>query len=315
VGHRAEGASVPRRPRTRWNDAAARHTPPQPSPEGRENEPPGPPRTREGERVAAATSKPTHDPGPVRRDERRPGGIERTTVPGLLRGAAASRGNPAERPIRSRGRRRGMAAVLHFRRPGPRRAARSSPATDRWRRPMAVEVPRRMTEDEFFVWQERQEDRYEFVDGLPVRPVRMMAGASRRHDQIVVSILLALGNRLRGGPCRPFTADTAVRTVAGKLRRPDVGVGMRPSRRPLLRRRPAPPRGGGALAFDARNRHVPQAGGVQGAARPRRNPARRAERAAGRFSGRAGPTGAGRSAPSRTWRERSSCRASASFCP
>ena len=86
---------------------------------------------------------------------------------------------------------------------------------------MNVQALRRMTEDEFFAWGERQEDRYEFVDGIPVR---MMSGASRRHDQIVVNVLLSLGNQLRGGPCRPFTADTAVATLAGRLRRPDVGV-------------------------------------------------------------------------------------------
>lgn len=89
---------------------------------------------------------------------------------------------------------------------------------------MAVEAPRRMTEAEFFAWQERQDDRYEFVDGFPVRQTRMMSGASRRHDQIVVNLVAELRNQLRGGPCRPFTADTGVRTEGGRLRRPDVGV-------------------------------------------------------------------------------------------
>jgi Uma2 family endonuclease len=87
--------------------------------------------------------------------------------------------------------------------------------------PVAIETLRRMTEDEFFAWQERQDNRCEFVDGFPVQ---MMSGASRRHDQIVVNILAELRSQLRGGPCRPFTADTAVRTAAGRLRRPDVGV-------------------------------------------------------------------------------------------
>jgi Uma2 family endonuclease len=85
---------------------------------------------------------------------------------------------------------------------------------------MAADALPRMTEDAFFAWQERQGGRYEFVDGLPIE----RSGADRRHDQIVVNTLVELGNRLRGGPCRPFTADTAVRTVSGRLRRPDVGV-------------------------------------------------------------------------------------------
>ena len=78
-----------------------------------------------------------------------------------------------------------------------------------------------MTVDDYYAWGELQDERYEYVDGYPVR---MMSGASRRHDQIVVNLLLALGARLRGGPCRPFTADTAVKTEPRRRRRPDAGV-------------------------------------------------------------------------------------------
>lgn len=78
-----------------------------------------------------------------------------------------------------------------------------------------------MTVDEYYAWGELQEDRYEFVDGSPVR---MMSGANRRHDQIVVNTLVALSARLRGGSCRPFTADTAVATTRTRRRRPDAGV-------------------------------------------------------------------------------------------
>ncbi|MBV9078304.1 MAG: Uma2 family endonuclease [Methylobacteriaceae bacterium] len=80
-----------------------------------------------------------------------------------------------------------------------------------------------MSPEEFYVWGETQEDRYELVDGYPV-PLHGMAGASRRHDGIVFNILVALGVRLRGRPCQGFTADTAVRTSAGRRRRPDAGV-------------------------------------------------------------------------------------------
>jgi Uma2 family endonuclease len=77
------------------------------------------------------------------------------------------------------------------------------------------------TVDEFFTWQERQEKRYELVGGFPLE---MMTGASNRHDDIVVNILLALGEKLRGKPCRPFTADGSVQTLPGQIRRPDLGV-------------------------------------------------------------------------------------------
>ncbi|WP_082652597.1 Uma2 family endonuclease [Aureimonas sp. AU12] len=82
------------------------------------------------------------------------------------------------------------------------------------------------TNDEFFHWQTDQPDRYELVDGFPLK---MMTGASRRHDTIVVNIIVALGNRLRGRPCQPFTADGAVETRPGQIRRPDVGVDCGPT--------------------------------------------------------------------------------------
>src|SRR4051812_44886140 len=80
---------------------------------------------------------------------------------------------------------------------------------------------RRMTPEEFYAWAEPLDDKYELVDGYPVK---MMTGASRRHDQIVVNVLAEIRNQLRGSPCRPFTADTAVATGERTGRRPDVGV-------------------------------------------------------------------------------------------
>ncbi len=77
------------------------------------------------------------------------------------------------------------------------------------------------TVDAFFAWQERQSERYELVDG---RPLKMMAGARNVHDDIVVNCVISLGNQLRGGPCRPFTGDGSVETLPGQIRRPDLGV-------------------------------------------------------------------------------------------
>jgi len=94
---------------------------------------------------------------------------------------------------------------------------------------MADTAARKMTADEFLQWclaPERDEERWEFVDGMPVR---MMAGATSRHDQIVVNLISELRSRLRGGPCMPSTADQAVKTNAGRrVRRPDVSVDCGP---------------------------------------------------------------------------------------
>ncbi len=89
---------------------------------------------------------------------------------------------------------------------------------------MAEPKLHRMSEDEFFAWQEKQGRLYELVNGLPVLPLKMMTGASQAHGRAVVNIIRSLGNQLRGGPCRPTTDDLAVRIPAGNVRRPDVTV-------------------------------------------------------------------------------------------
>jgi Uma2 family endonuclease len=86
---------------------------------------------------------------------------------------------------------------------------------------MAEPVQRVWTLEEFFAWQEQQADRYELVDG---RPLKMMAGAKTLHDDIVVNLLGELCEQLRGSGCRPFTGDGSFETRPGQIRRPDVGV-------------------------------------------------------------------------------------------
>lgn len=92
---------------------------------------------------------------------------------------------------------------------------------------MAAAKIKEMTVDEFLVWNLSQDERYELVDGFPV-PLRSMAGATHSHDQIVVNLIIALGNQLRGTGCRPTTPDTAVRTSIKRVRRPDVTIECAP---------------------------------------------------------------------------------------
>ena len=82
-----------------------------------------------------------------------------------------------------------------------------------------------MTVDEFFAWQESQSERYELVDG---QPLRMMAGAKNVHDDIVVNLVGELREQVRGSGCRPFTGDGSVEPRPGQIRRPDVGVDCGP---------------------------------------------------------------------------------------
>ena len=62
---------------------------------------------------------------------------------------------------------------------------------------MAETASRLMTPEEFFHWQMGQEDLYELVDGVPVKMLKMMTGASVQHDLVVVNII-ALRIQLRG---------------------------------------------------------------------------------------------------------------------
>jgi Uma2 family endonuclease len=86
---------------------------------------------------------------------------------------------------------------------------------------MAESALKPMTPEEFFQWQLDQEERYELVDGFPVKKE---TGASERHDRLVVNITVSLGTQLRGTRCRPITPDVAVRTRIKGVRRPDITV-------------------------------------------------------------------------------------------
>ena len=92
---------------------------------------------------------------------------------------------------------------------------------------MAEPLTRRMTVEEFYLWQLDQDERYELVDGVP-KPLRAMTGASNVHDVVLVNCLGELHARLRGKPCRVATADTALRTSIRSTRRPDVTVDCAP---------------------------------------------------------------------------------------
>lgn len=84
---------------------------------------------------------------------------------------------------------------------------------------MNVALRKPMTLEQFLAWEERQELRYEF-DGL--QPVAMVGGTAA-HSSIQGNILLALGNRLRGKPCRPHGSHMKI-LVAGRIRYPEASV-------------------------------------------------------------------------------------------
>ncbi|MCB4770282.1 Uma2 family endonuclease [Ancylobacter sp. Lp-2] len=86
---------------------------------------------------------------------------------------------------------------------------------------MAPPALKRMSPEEFYRWPGEEGVRYELVDGFPLKA---MTGASQRHDTIMLNVLATLRRKLRGSPCHAHTADIAVATMSGNIRRPDAQV-------------------------------------------------------------------------------------------
>jgi Uma2 family endonuclease len=91
---------------------------------------------------------------------------------------------------------------------------------------MNVMLRKSMTLEQFLAWESRQELKYEF-DGL--QPVAM-TGGSIEHAAMQINLIMALGNRLRGTPCRVIGSELKI-AVAGSIRYPDAFVFCTPQPR------------------------------------------------------------------------------------
>lgn len=93
---------------------------------------------------------------------------------------------------------------------------------------MSDAAHKRMDPDAFLAWRLDQEDIWELVDGVPVLKFdngpEMMAGCTRNRARICTNLILALGGRLKGGPCYALGSDLGVRMAQGNVRQPDVTV-------------------------------------------------------------------------------------------
>jgi Uma2 family endonuclease len=79
--------------------------------------------------------------------------------------------------------------------------------------------PKLMSLDEFLLWEERQELRYEY-DGAAIRA---LTGGTVAHSAIQTNLIAALRNALRGKPCRAFGSELKVRTSTS-VRYPDAMI-------------------------------------------------------------------------------------------
>lgn len=101
---------------------------------------------------------------------------------------------------------------------------------------------RRMTADEFLVWHQSQEDKYELVDGIPVLKIAKskatrdrlkigataMAGGTLTHSSVASNIIGHLFAKLRTSSCKPYGSDLAVRAAIDQVRYPEVTIDCGP---------------------------------------------------------------------------------------
>jgi Uma2 family endonuclease len=89
---------------------------------------------------------------------------------------------------------------------------------------MSLALNSPITLAEFLAWEERQSLRHEF-DGLRAFA---MTGGTLAHAAIQANLAIAIGGRLRGGPCRFYGSDLKVRTGEDHIRYPDGFVACGP---------------------------------------------------------------------------------------
>lgn len=77
------------------------------------------------------------------------------------------------------------------------------------------------TRAEFLAWEERRDERFEFVDGIAT----LMAGGTVAHNTIAMNIVSALHAALRGSSCRVFQHNRKLAPAVGEdIVYPDVAV-------------------------------------------------------------------------------------------
>lgn len=74
--------------------------------------------------------------------------------------------------------------------------------------------------EDFLAYIETAEGRHELVDGV----IYDMTGATLRHADVTINLVVALHRELHGRPCRVRASDAMVRTAAGDALTPDVVV-------------------------------------------------------------------------------------------
>ena len=81
-------------------------------------------------------------------------------------------------------------------------------------------IPQLIAREEYLALEEHSPLRHQFYQG----EIFAMAGGSFNHSAIAGNLYLALGERLRGGPCRPMNSDMRIHTPSGLDTYPDLSL-------------------------------------------------------------------------------------------
>ena len=85
---------------------------------------------------------------------------------------------------------------------------------------MLAERVRAMTIEEFLDFAESSEDRYEYIDGEPIK----MTGGKLNHFAIGMNVALSLGRLLADNDCQVLGSGMLIRVGETRLVAPDVSV-------------------------------------------------------------------------------------------
>ncbi|GFE67813.1 Uma2 family endonuclease [Chroococcus sp. FPU101] len=86
---------------------------------------------------------------------------------------------------------------------------------------VAIQDTYYMTPEEYFIWEEQQPIKYEYIDGL----VFAMTGGTIPHNEITINLATLIKNHLRGKKCKVLGTDAKVGiSEAGPFHYPDVMV-------------------------------------------------------------------------------------------
>lgn len=75
---------------------------------------------------------------------------------------------------------------------------------------MAAHPKRKYTLEEYFDLERSANERFEYWNG----DIYSMSGVSEEHDQIETNSVILIGNKLRGRPCRVFSANMRIRVTS-----------------------------------------------------------------------------------------------------